>query len=509
MLAVLRPGGAMATVMPHGVLFRGGAEQEIRASLLKEDLLEAVIGLPPNLFYGTGIPACILVLRAPHGKSPERQGRVLFINADAEYYAGRAQNYLRPEHSEKIVSTCEAFRDVPGYARVVAVGELGENGYNLNIRRYADNAPPPEPHDVRTHLLGGVPWAEVEMQRPLFDAVSLDPAALLVPRVPLSPAAAGERMGEGAYLDFSPDLAALGREGRAQIKARIEADPGVQARAAQLRAAFAAWWAEQTPRLAALPGSNNLSLARTALLDSFVQALLPVGLLDRFQVAGVVASWWSEIQYDLKTLAAQGFAGLVDSWIASLRAAVEGEGGNVAARNGSAARSGSDPLEHPLVQRLLPEYLERLVALAARVADLKTQIAEQEEQEEDDGDGSGESVTRQGGDGFELRQDVATLRRQLTADRRALKAAQDELLDRLDARRAALTGAQAQAMVLEIERERLAAELERYAAARRQQAIAVVENCWDKYHEPLQKIEAEWRGAQTQLKGFLEELGYA
>ncbi|RLJ00859.1 MAG: SAM-dependent DNA methyltransferase, partial [Candidatus Aenigmatarchaeota archaeon] len=81
MLAVLRPGGMMATVMPHGVLFRGGAERDIRASILEQDLLEAVVGLPPNLFYGTGIPACILVLRAPNGKPPERRGEVLFINA--------------------------------------------------------------------------------------------------------------------------------------------------------------------------------------------------------------------------------------------------------------------------------------------------------------------------------------------------------------------------------------------------------------------------------------------
>jgi len=146
----------MATVMPHGVLFRGGAEKEIRESILKGDLLEAVIGLAPNLFYGTGIPACILVLRAPHAKPAERQGKVLFINADAEYHAGRAQNYLRPDHVEKIVSTFEAFRDVERYARVVTLGELAENDYNLNIRRYADNAPPPELHDVRAHLLGGV-----------------------------------------------------------------------------------------------------------------------------------------------------------------------------------------------------------------------------------------------------------------------------------------------------------------------------------------------------------------
>ncbi len=113
MLAVLRPKGMVATVMPHGVLFCGGAEKAIRQGILQDDLLEAVIGLPPNLFYGSSIPACILLLRARDAKPTERRGKVLFINADAEFRAGRAQNYLRPEDVEKIVSTYERYEDVP------------------------------------------------------------------------------------------------------------------------------------------------------------------------------------------------------------------------------------------------------------------------------------------------------------------------------------------------------------------------------------------------------------
>jgi len=158
MLAVCKPRGMVITIMPHGVLFRGGAEKEIRKKILQQDLIEAIIGLPPNLFYGAGIPACILVMR-PNltGESPNpnkleaRRGRILFINADAEYHAGRAQNYLRAEHIEKIASTFERYEDVPSYARRVYLEEIADpaNDYNLNIRRYVDNSPPPEPHDVR------------------------------------------------------------------------------------------------------------------------------------------------------------------------------------------------------------------------------------------------------------------------------------------------------------------------------------------------------------------------
>ena len=194
MISVLRPQGIVATVMPHGVLFRGGAEREIRKGLLDDDLLDAVIGLAPNLFYGTGIPACILVLRAKGAKPPERRGKVLFINADAEFTAGRAQNYLLPEHVEKIVSAYHAFADIPGYAAVVTHDELLANDVNLNIRRYADNAPPPEPHDVRAHLVGGIPKREVADKADLFAAHGFDPMHVFVER-------------DADYYDFSDVVA--------------------------------------------------------------------------------------------------------------------------------------------------------------------------------------------------------------------------------------------------------------------------------------------------------------
>ena len=100
MLSVLRSAGMVVTVMPHGVLFRGGEEKQIRTGFLDEDILDTVIGLGSNLFYGTGIPACILVLRAPGTKPDAQRGKVLFINADREYHEGRAQNELLPEHIE-------------------------------------------------------------------------------------------------------------------------------------------------------------------------------------------------------------------------------------------------------------------------------------------------------------------------------------------------------------------------------------------------------------------------
>ena len=145
MLAVLKRDGIVATVMPHGVLFRGGAEGAIRQRIIEEDLLDTVIGLGPNLFYGTGIPAAILILRAKGSKPPERRCRVLFINADRDYGEGRAQNHLRASDEQKITATYRSFADVGGFARVVTIDELADNDFNCNIRRYADSAPPPSP----------------------------------------------------------------------------------------------------------------------------------------------------------------------------------------------------------------------------------------------------------------------------------------------------------------------------------------------------------------------------
>ncbi|MFZ3253688.1 MAG: type I restriction-modification system subunit M, partial [Syntrophales bacterium] len=160
MLASLKPKGHMATIMPHGVLFRGGKEKLIREIFINDDVIEAIISLPPGLFYGTGIPACVLVMSK--SKPEALKDKVLFINADREYAEGKAQNKLRPEDIEKIDFVFTHKREIPKYSRHVDKAEIVEtHDYNLNIRRYVDNTPDPEPEDVQAHLIGGIPEAEV------------------------------------------------------------------------------------------------------------------------------------------------------------------------------------------------------------------------------------------------------------------------------------------------------------------------------------------------------------
>jgi type I restriction enzyme M protein len=137
MLKSMAPGtGRMAVVLPHGVLFRMGVEGKIRRTLLEMDKIEAVVGLGPNLFYGTGLAGCILVFRAR--KKPERRNRVLIVDASAVFKKGRNQNALLPEHVDKIFGWYRGYKNVAGIAKVVTIEEIAANDWNLNISRYVE-----------------------------------------------------------------------------------------------------------------------------------------------------------------------------------------------------------------------------------------------------------------------------------------------------------------------------------------------------------------------------------
>ena len=471
MVSVLKGGrGIAATVMPHGVLFRGGAERDIRTRLLDDDIIEAVIGLAPNLFYGTGIPACILVLRALGTKPAERAGKVLFINADAEFAAGRAQNYLLPEHAEKIISAYRAFADIPGYATVVTRKELAANDDNLNIRRYADNAPRPEPQDVRAHLHGGVPRAEVESKAPLFSAYGFSPERVFAPR-------------DADYLDFSPGLS------KTDLKLRVITDEDVQTREADLHVALDRWWEQHAALVADLPTTKSLMKVRRTLLESFITELQPVGLLDRFQLAGVIVRWWNTNQYDLRTLVAHGFTGVVDGWVTTITTAMEDSDAQ------------TDPLDHRLVPELLPSYLEELSAVEIRRADLDAQVKA--------ATSSGDADDNEPGDGEGLSPaELAALKKDLAAVKKQQKTMQQEFITKLGKARAELTAIEERGLVLRLAKNDVTHHLDAYVIAHRQQIIATLENWWSKYAVPLTKIQSGRDAATTKLFAYLKELGY-
>ena len=569
MVAVLADGGQMATVMPHGVLFRGGEERTIRAGMIEHDLLEAVIGLAPNLFYGTGIPACILVLRQRvqngaervSGKPKARRSKVLFINADREYFEGRSQNFLMPEHIEKIVTTFEAFKEEPGFSAIVDTATLKTNGYNLNIRRYADNAPPPEPHDVRAHLLGGVPKAEVAHpgKKALFDAHGLNPMDIFIER-------------DGTYYDFKPTFTA-----KTELKPAIESNSGLQAKEAAIRVAFKAWWTAHSQRISDLAGAQSFVPLRNELLASFSGSLEQIGLLDPFQVRGIVAGFWNQTKYDFLTLMARGSHGVVDAWRTSIVTALEDK-----------AKKES-PLEHKLVKFLMGNFVDEIEALEAKKAELEAQIKASDEEngeegeaaETEDDDAVDEAQLKDKKKDLEakikeiakevkaiekekkaiasalkkldkpkaqqanaaeiaaLQAEIAKQDAELLAQaqkqqaieailqpildqiavfdklRNALKDVKKELADRkklfADHLNVAVDGLppkEAATLLLTILHDDMKRIVERYITNQRQQIVAAFESWWDKYKVTLTEIEHDRDQAAKQLQEFLKGLRY-
>ena len=568
MLAVCKDRGMVCTVMPNGVLFRGGAEKEIRAKLMKQDIIEAVISLPGNLFYGASIPACLLVLRPnlsgrfPNPNKPtDRQGNVLFINADAEYHAGRAQNYLRPEHVEKIASAYERFEDIPDYARRVSFEELsGEaHDFNLNVRRHVDNSPPPEPHDVRAHLLGGIPVVEVKAQRPLLEALGFEASHVF-----------SARPGEPKYHDITPALS-----DRTAISSLVEQDLGIAARRSALRDAYTRWWAEHSPRLADLPKTRALNAARTELLRTFTQALLPVGVLDRFKLAGVVATWWTETLPDLKTLVESGFAGVIEGKVDAFEAAVEYGFASVidgwvdaiadAVQDDDNIGPAFDPFGHKLVLRTMADYLQRIEHANAEIARLKgekeafeqSNPPDDADEEELKGWNYAKDIEKQVKEtksdnadairNLKLLQKAATKRGATDAHRHALDLAEvalkpvfdqiaslERLLEPYEAiksnlaearakyreltaqfvaelkrRCEAMTPPQKQALVMELFAQDLQGGLDAALTERHHTLVRFIERLWDKYATPMSCIQSKRQELSDELAGTLQELGYA
>ena len=296
MLAVLKSDGKLATIMPHGVLFRGGEEREARKYFIEKGYLEAVVGLPSNLFYGTGIPACILVMNKAGAKDRKQ---VLFINADREYREGKAQNFLRPEDIDKIVHAYRQVKDLPGYARRVSREEIAAEEYNCNIRRYVDNAPPPEPHDVRAHLHGGVPTGEIESLEHFWNNYKGLKESCFQPLAD-----------EPAYQDFTAALV-----DKRAITEHIANHPGVIAQQAAFLSQLEAWWNENLPMVEALaPDADkqsdhrgNVYVLRRILLTSISGTFKGQELLSPYQVRGAFANYINQLNADLKSIAASGW----------------------------------------------------------------------------------------------------------------------------------------------------------------------------------------------------------
>lgn len=161
----LRPDGIMTIVLPHGVLFRGGEEEKIRTNLIEKNNIDAIIGLPANIFFGTGIPTIIMVLRKDKETSD-----VLIIDASKGFEKVGKNNKLRSSDIKRIVDTYVSKASIPGYSKLVSREEIKNNEYNLNIPRYVDSSEKPESYDIYSNIFGGIPKKEVDDLSKYWDA---------------------------------------------------------------------------------------------------------------------------------------------------------------------------------------------------------------------------------------------------------------------------------------------------------------------------------------------------
>ncbi len=486
MIASLKPGGRMATIMPHGVLFRGGAEKIVREGIVKDGLVEAIIGLPQKLFYNTGIAACVFVINKR--KPPELKDKILFINVEGEYGEGRNQNYLRPEDLEKITHVFHHRREIPRYSRLVSLEEIAANDYNLNIRRYVDNSPDPEIEDVHAHLVGGVPKREVALYAEQFARYALDHSVVFIDR-------------EADYLDFRPEI-----ENKRQIRAIIENHPEVQRINQEMSARLGAWWGDAAQEIAQFPGNNHLPYFKREYQQRLLECLLPVGVLDEFQIAGVFVNWWEAVRYDLKAVVATGWSAnlipdeyILERFFQKEREEIESLEAQVAKREGELEVA----LDEVEMGEEAGEGEEAPKVIAASVKKyIKSQI--------DDLKGLWQSV--------EVQKEVKALQTALDNivqreraqrdTRRALNKAKKEFGQKIEGKRDVLTELEAEGLILLKFNDFMSDTLHHYLTTEERELVSTFENLWDKYKIPLSTLITRHEDKVMLLNVFLEKLGY-
>ena len=514
MLAVLKADGRLATVMPHGVLFRGGEEREARKHFIDSGTLEAVIGLPGNLFYGTGIPACILVLNKA---GAVQRDHVLFINADREYREGKAQNHLRAEDIDKIVNAYRAGHDVPAYARRVPVTEIRAEDYNCNIRRYVDNAPPPEPHDVRAHLHGGVPVAEVDALAHYWaNYPGLRESCFTVRPAPVA--------GQPTYADFAPAL-----QTQRAIADHVAQHPGVQRCQAQFMAQLDTWWQTHLPIVEALAPDatnqhatdRNVYAVRATLLaglertfcgepDAKSASSAHQNLLTRYQIRGAFANYYQALASDLKSIAASGWGpelipddDILQSQFPQVLAELETQHARLAELQALFAAAGEEDFEDTDDTGVLPA--DEVKSLKAVLKDAKG-MAKTAKRDPALGDwkafaADAERIEAQLKRHKVLEEEVKTLKTHIksTTEKR------DTLVEQA---RKKISADEARVIIIQRLGQVLVASFRHYLRADQRACVGSIENLWRKYAVTAKQIEAQRDAAAEQLQKFLAELGY-
>lgn len=276
----IKPDGIMTIVLPHGVLFRGGEEEKIRTQLIENNNIDAIIGLPANIFFGTGIPTIIMVLKQ---RRPNTD--VLIIDASKGFVKAGKNNKLRACDIKKIVDTVVARNDVPKFAKKVSRDEIRANGYNLNIPRYVDSSEKGESWDIYASVFGGIPKAEIDELNEYWEAFpSLKREIFATSDTPYSAVK-------------TDDVAAV-----------ISENADVKAFAARHKEAFADFEAflkgELIDKMETLPVSKE----EAVITEDIFSRLEGTPLIDKYVAYQLLDDDWTKIETDLEIIQTEGFA---------------------------------------------------------------------------------------------------------------------------------------------------------------------------------------------------------
>ncbi len=472
MISVLKQDGKMAVIMPHGVLFRGGQEKEARIWLMQSGLLDAVIGLPSGLFYGTGIPACVLVINK--NKTSERK-QILFINADREYKEGKNQNKLRPEDIEKISNVYKQQLTVDKYSKLVSIEDIQKEEYNLNIRRYVDNSPAAEPQDVRAHLNGGIPLAEVNLLNSYFDNYTGCRELLFTNYL-------------ANYLQFQSNITS-----KEDIKPLIENSAGVIKLHELYDQKLINWWQTHLPSIQAIDNQKMVFELYNKLQESISQELETLHVLDIFKIRGALANFWKNeiILSDLKSVAASGF-------------------------------SPSLIPDDEILQAQYPELLAQHEQDQNRMVELQSLFDEAEEEDFDyENSENGilpkavykelKAQLKMNKHNQELNQQIQQhdkLVEELKQLKKETKALEERKTELVEQARQQINPDQAQQLIITRWERTLYTTFHTYLKQYLQSFIAAIENLYSKYTVTLKQLETERDTEKLILDQFLKELGY-
>lgn len=274
----IKPDGIMTIVLPHGVLFRGGEEGAIRKNLIENNHIDAVIGLPANIFFGTGIPTIIMVL-----KQKRENTDVLIIDASKGFIKVGKNNKLQASDIKRIADTVAVRKDVSKFARVVSREEIRSNDYNLNIPRYVDSSEAPESWDIYASMFGGIPKKEIEELSAYWQAFPELKMALFT-----------ESSGEHVHIVES------------NLKDIIKNHPNIVSFKEHYAGAFAGFDAELYSHLVEGMETLNISKEETALSNEIFIRLASVPLVDEYKAYQLLNDEWIKIAADMEMIQTEG-----------------------------------------------------------------------------------------------------------------------------------------------------------------------------------------------------------